>query len=211
MAQGSTLGPPSSREKILDVAERLFARGGYEGVGLREVAEQVGLGKSSLFHHFNTKAQLYCEVLARVLGRIRLQLDPVVKAQISPADKLVRWVETLVDALAEQPTTARLLMRELVEDEQFRPGELPAAAAAEANLKGILQGIRELLEEGVARGIFRAVSVPQTVQTLIGATVYHFASGEFGDTLLGRPLLSAEAIKVRKQELVSMLQFGLVA
>ncbi len=133
------------------------------------------------------------------------------KANISPAVKLVRWVETLVDALAEQPTTARLLMRELVEDEQFRPGELAEAEAAEANLAGILRGIRELLEEGVARGIFRSVSISHTVQTLIGATVYHFASGEFGDNLLGRPLLSAEAIKLRKQELVGMLQHGLVA
>ena len=211
MGQSSAIAPPSSREKILDVAERLFARGGYTGVGLREVAKQVGLGKSSLFHHFRSKDQLYCEVLARVLGRIRLHLDPVLKAEIEPARKLVRWVEALVDALAEQPTTARLLMRELVEEEQFRPSELPEAAAAEANLTGIIRGIRDLLEEGVARGIFRSVSVPQTVQTLIGATVYHFASGEFGDTLLGRPLLSAEAIKVRKQELVSMLQFGLLA
>jgi len=211
MGPSAALAPPSSREKILDVAERLFARGGYEGVGLREVAKQVGLGKSSLFHHFNSKDQLYCEVLARALGRIRLHLDPVVKAEISPANKLVRWVETLVDALAEQPTTARLLMRELVEDEQFRPAELPEAAAAEANLAGILRGIRELLEEGVARGTFRSISVPQTVQTLIGATVYHFASGEFGAKLLGRPLLSAEAVKLRKQELVCMLQHGLVA
>jgi hypothetical protein len=146
-----------------------------------------------------------------VLGRIQVYLDPVVKAEVSPAVKLVRWVETLVDALAEQPTTARLLMRELVEDEKFRPGELPEAAAAEANLAEILRGIRELLEEGVARGVFRSVSVAQTVQTLIGATVYHFASGEFGDTLLGRPLLSADAIKLRKQELVGMLQHGLVA
>jgi hypothetical protein len=135
----------------------------------------------------------------------------VVNASISPADKLVRWVETLVDALAEQPTTARLLMRELVEDEQFRPAELPEAAAAQANLAGILRGIRELLEEGVARGVFRPVSVPQTIQTLIGATVYHFASGEFGDKLLGRPLLSAQAVKLRKRELVDMLQQGLVA
>ncbi len=55
MSPRSALAAPSSREKILDVAERLFSRGGYAGVGLREVAEQAGLGKSSLFHHFNTK------------------------------------------------------------------------------------------------------------------------------------------------------------
>ena len=37
---------PTSREKILDVAEARFAQRGYAGVGLREVAEAAGLGKS---------------------------------------------------------------------------------------------------------------------------------------------------------------------
>jgi len=40
--------PPSSRDKILDVAEALFARSGFAGVALREVAEDVGLSKSNL-------------------------------------------------------------------------------------------------------------------------------------------------------------------
>jgi len=51
---------PSSRDKILDVAEALFARSGYSGIGMREVATEVGLGKSSLFHHFESKQSLYC-------------------------------------------------------------------------------------------------------------------------------------------------------
>ena len=46
----------SPRDKILDAAEALFARRGFAGVGLSEIAEAVGLGKSSLFHHFQTKA-----------------------------------------------------------------------------------------------------------------------------------------------------------
>jgi hypothetical protein len=49
------------------------------------------------------------------------------------------------------------------------------------------------------------------VQTLIGATVYHFASGEFGDVLLGRPLLSSEEVRRRKHEVKSLLHHGLAA
>ncbi|MFP8878544.1 MAG: TetR/AcrR family transcriptional regulator [Myxococcota bacterium] len=204
------MAPPSSRDKILDVAEVLFARRGYAGVGLREVTEQAGLGKSSLFHHFKSKDVLYGEVLGEVLGRIRLVLDPIVASDAKPELRLVAWVEGLVDALATYPSTARLLMRALVEDDPLGP-DLPEAIAAESVLSSILDGIRTLLDEGVKKGVFRDVSIPHSVQTLIGATVYHFASGEFGENLLGRPLISTEAVRRRKTELVRMLQHGLLA
>ena len=84
------IGPPPSTEsylridKILDVAEDLFARRGFAGVGMREVADRVGLGKSSLFHHFRGKTQLYFEVLARVLDRIRVRLEPALRRDAEP-------------------------------------------------------------------------------------------------------------------------------
>jgi hypothetical protein len=101
-------------------------------------------------------------------------------------------------------------MRALVEEDPLSP-ELPETIAAEGVLEGILDGIRTLLDEGVKSGVFRAVSIPHSVQTLIGATVYHFASGEFGENLLGGPLISSEAVRRRKTELVRMLQHGLLA
>ena len=202
---------PSSREKILDVAEALFARRGYSGVGLSEVAKASGLRKSSLFHHFHSKTELYSEVMGRVLDRIQERLRPVLDSAAGPAERLDRWVEVLVDALAEQPTSARLLLRGLFEDDDFEREALPATEAAERTLAGILQGIGNLLREGVESGVFRAVSVPHTVQTLIGATAYHFASGDLGENLLGRPLFSAEAVRRRKEEIVGLLHRGLAA
>jgi hypothetical protein len=53
--------------------------------------------------------------------------------------------------------------------------------------------------------------VPDTVQTLIGATVYHFASGELGESIMGGALLSSEAVRRRKQELRQLLHQGLAA
>ena len=202
---------PSSREKILEVAEAHFARRGFSGVGLREVAVAAGLGKSSLFHHFDSKAQLYFEVLERVLGRIQERLEPALASAGGPTERLEGWVDALVDALAEHPATARLLLRGLVEEEDFPVEPLPEAQRAEPLLAEILQGIHALLREGIEQGAFRRVSVPHTVQTLIGATVYHFASGEIGESILGRPLLSAEAVRRRKQELRNLLHQGLAA
>ncbi len=205
------LEAPGSREKILDVAEALFARRGFAGVGLREVALAVGLGKSSLFHHFRSKVQLYLEVLGRVLGRIDEQLRPALAAGGGPAERLMLALDALVDALAEHPTTARLLLRGLFEDDAF-PADLgPENDTVERRLASLIGGIEALLHEGIEQGAFRRVSIPHMMQTLIGATVYHFASGEFGEGLIGGSLFSAEAVRRRKEELRAILYHGLTA
>ncbi len=202
---------PSSRDKILDVAEALFARRGYAGVGMREVAEVSGLSKSSLFHHFRGKAPLYCEVLGRVLCRIEERVSPVFAAPDAPARRLERGIGALVDALAEHPTSARLLLRGLFEDDEFLLDPPPEAEAAEAIVATLIRGLETLLREGMEAGEFRDASIPDTVQTVIGATVYHFASGDVGEGVLGAPLFSAEAVRRRKRELIDLLLHGLSA
>jgi len=203
---------PSSRDKILDVAEALFARRGYSGVGLREVADLAGLSKSSLFHHFPGKVQLYCEVLHRSLRRMDEHLQPALDAAGNVPARLERWVDGLIDGLVEHPPTARLLLRALVEDESLPPeaDDLPEAKAAEQALASALAGIGSLIRAGVANGELRAVSAGHTIQTLVGATIYHFASGEVGEGLLGRPLLSAEAVRQRRQEIQRFMRHGLL-
>jgi AcrR family transcriptional regulator len=193
------------------VAEDLFARRGFAGVGLREIADSAGLGKSSLFHHFRGKSQLYFEVLGGVLARIRARLAPVLADTGDPLQRLLRWVDTLVDAFAEHPTSARLLLRALVEDEIPREERPPEADTCERLLDETIAAARRLLREGAAAGVFRPVSEAHTVQTLIGATVYHFASGELGERVLGAPLLSAESVAGRKRELRELLRRGLAA
>jgi AcrR family transcriptional regulator len=206
----ASLVPPNSRDKILDVAEVLFARRGFEGVGMREVADAAGLGKSSLFHHFRSKAQLYLAVLERLLAQIDERLQAALAAPASPAERLDRWIDALIDALAEREPAARLLLRGLFEDDAFDAEAWPEGLAAEKRLESILQGILELLRDGAKAGAFRQTSGPHTVQTLIGATVYHFASGEFGEGLLGGSLLSADAVRRRKTEVKTFLHNGLV-
>lgn len=199
-----------SRDKILEVAEALYARRGFAGVGMREVAEAAGLGKSSLFHHFRSKVQLYLAVHERVLARLDERLAAVLASDVAPVERLDRWVDAAIDAFAEQPSSARILLRALVEEKAFESEEWPEGPAVDARIVSILDGIVHLLGEGMQAGVFRAASPSHVVQTLIGATLYHFASGELGEALLGTPLLSAGAVRARKAETKTFLHHGLV-
>ncbi|MAE94555.1 MAG: hypothetical protein CL910_07850 [Deltaproteobacteria bacterium] len=199
----------SSREKILDVGEARFARRGFAGVGLREVAEAAELSKSTLFHHFTSKAALYCCVLHRVLLRLEESLRPALERSGTPLARLEGVLDALIDVLAEHGATSRLLLRAIFEDDDLPEESLPESDALNATLARILSSMEALIRKGVKEGQFRPISAKHTVQTLIGATVYHFASGDFGAQLLGQPLFSAEAVKARREEVKSLVRFGL--
>jgi len=199
-----------SRDKILDCAEQLFARRGFAGIGLAEVADGVGLGKSSLFHHFASKAELYAAVVARILDRVEQRLMRALAAGGSPVERLDRWIDAIVDLFAEHRTHARLLLRSLFEDDELT-GELPGERQANDTIHRIAAAGAALLKEGMEAGAFRPASVGHTLQTLIGATVYHFASGEMGDEMIGRPVFSATEVRRRKDEVKALFHRGLLA
>lgn len=53
------------RQKILDIAETLFAHSGFDGVSVREITDKAGIRLASVNYYFGTKENLYFEVLAR--------------------------------------------------------------------------------------------------------------------------------------------------
>jgi len=59
---------PSTRDLILDAAESLFARQGYQATTIKQVAEQVGVQGPALYKHFAGKRALFEEVLERLFA-----------------------------------------------------------------------------------------------------------------------------------------------
>ena len=60
--------PSSSRERILDAAERLFAEKGVASASLREIGAAARANPGSLYFHWKTKAELVREVFRRRLA-----------------------------------------------------------------------------------------------------------------------------------------------
>lgn len=87
---------PTSKEDILDAAERLFASRGFDGTSMREIAQEAGVAQALLHYHFKTKEGLFEAMFQRrsgAINRIRLaRLDQMLKAG-TPR------IEDLIDAL----------------------------------------------------------------------------------------------------------------
>jgi AcrR family transcriptional regulator len=199
-----------SRDRILDAAQDLFARRGFTGIGMREVADAVGLGKSSLFHHFKSKAELYAAVVGRILDLCDRRTTAALAAGGDPLVRFDRWIDALMDTFAEHPTAARLLLRSLFEDDELT-GASAEEQQADRTLKRLFSRVANLLREGTDTGAFRVANIQHTLQSLVGLIVYHFASGEFGEEMFGQSLFTPTLVRKRKEEVKALLHHGLIA
>ena len=196
---------PSTREKILDTAESLYARFGFAGVGMRAVADSVGVSKSALFHHFPSKRELWAAVHERCFLEFDARLAAADARARDAHERLCLFVESVIDALVENPARAPLLLRSLFEVDH----DEPADQAARDVLQRVLARVAAGLEQGMASGELRRAPVQHTVQTLIGMTVFHFATGDFGEELFGAPLYSAAEIRRRKDHVIDFIERAL--
>lgn len=52
----------NTKQKIIDVSIDLFSKKGYDSVSLRQIAEEVGIKKSSIYSHFSSKEAILMEI-----------------------------------------------------------------------------------------------------------------------------------------------------
>jgi len=175
----TTRRPEPRREQVLRVAEALFARAGYRGVGLREIAAQVGIRAPSLFKHFESKHALYNAVLLNIFSRLT-DVATCLTAAAPFAQRLERFIGGYIDLVADDPHVVPLLFRELLERSEVMDADTRRAAAE------IYRRIDAFLHAGQRAGEFRAVDRFRFQIALTGAILYHgLAARPYQAALLG--------------------------
>jgi AcrR family transcriptional regulator len=76
-------------DKILDAAERLFFKQGYNVTGINQVIEEADIAKASLYKHFESKADLLVAYLQRFHGTWFDKLEADVNKVPDPKQKLL--------------------------------------------------------------------------------------------------------------------------
>lgn len=85
-----------TRERLLHRAEGLFARKGYDGTSLRELAAACGVRLFTIQHHFGSKQRLYEELLRRWDAEVEALVSRVLETA-APDEVVERVVDELFD------------------------------------------------------------------------------------------------------------------
>lgn len=155
--------PGHDLSTVLAASVTVFNERGFDGTSMEDLSTRLGIGKSSIYHHVESKEALLALALDHALAGLEEAADQV-STQPGPAiERLERLVRTSIAVLAERLPYVTLLLRVRGNSEVERQ--------AIARRKRIDQLAADLVGQAIAEGALRPGLDPTLVARLIFGTV----------------------------------------
>ena len=144
-----------NRRRLMDSARAVFFEDGFERANLDEIARRAGLAKGTIYRYFDSKAELYVEVLVAnaevFVKRLRATVDPA----LGPEDQIRRTGNFYFRHFRENPEYFRIFWA--LENRHLIGGVHDRVVEAVTDIwKRCLQVLADEIERGVRDGAFRS-------------------------------------------------------
>ena len=102
--------PDEKRREILDAAVRTFAKHGMRGTSLARVAKAAGMGKSSLYHYFETREELFSALASEILRHEADLFRSLAAQEGTPRNRLRALVDGITALFADWASAGPILI-----------------------------------------------------------------------------------------------------
>ncbi len=106
------------RERILDAAERIFARHGFFAAKVSDVAKEAGVADGTIYLYFKSKDDLLISLFERRMQQLNGALRTAI-ANKPPREQLRAFVRTYLQLVHDEPSAAEVLTIELRQSSKF--------------------------------------------------------------------------------------------
>src|SRR3982751_5158157 len=193
-----------TQAEILDVATQEFARAGYTGARVDEIAARTRTTKRMIYYYFGSKEQLFTAVLERAYAVIRGAEQDLDVEHLDPAAAIRRLAELTFDHHEAHPDFIRLVSIEniaraehMAKFTSFSELNSPATAV-----------IAKILERGYAEGVFTRRVDPLDLHMMISAfCVFRVANRYTFRTIFERDLTD-EALREGYRQMLGDMVVG---
>ncbi|OOG44589.1 TetR/AcrR family transcriptional regulator [Polaromonas sp. A23] len=181
----------TTRDNILRAATKVFARYGYDGGSVEKISQAAKSFDRMIYYYFGSKEGLFIEVLEDMYRRMNdaeLELDLDLEQPVESLKEVIRFVVTYY---SKNPEFITLLNTENL----HRGKHISKSMRAREYSSPAIAIIRQLLESGVKKNVFRSDVSARNVYLLIAATGYFYISNRHTlSAFLGEDLQTPEAM-----------------
>ncbi|XDZ65214.1 TetR family transcriptional regulator C-terminal domain-containing protein [Alphaproteobacteria bacterium LSUCC0684] len=190
------------RARILKAAETVFARQGFSGARLMEIAAEAGLPKANLLYYFRSKEEIYRSVCQDILETWLGALGDI-SAKDKPEDALRKYIEAKMDLSLKRPNASKVFAMEII------AGAPVIGDYLAHDLKDWVSKQAEVFEIWQARGEMAEVP-PRHVLFLIWAATQTYADFSTQITaVLGSETISADEYAKAVETVTEVILRGL--
>lgn len=188
------------REAILDATDDFLSRHGYKKMTIDALAQQVGIGKGSVYLHFSSKEEIALSHIDRIIERLVRELEIISERVTSPEEKLRRMLLKRVlhrfDSVQHYTQSLNDLLAAV------RPNLL---ARRKIYFETEAKIFAKVIEEGQKSKIFAGENALQTAESFLLAT-----NSLLPYSLTARELGEREDIEKKIQTLAKILIKGII-
>lgn len=191
----------STRADILDAAEEEFAKHGLQGARMDAIAAKTGVTKAMIYYYFNSKEDVYKTVLKRCFQDFACAWEEQKLETLPPNVALEQFVRRAIEVQSKSPNICHILFHEAIQNQGKYYRELDARLFYDV--------LTQILQRGIADGIFRPLDADHCAINIVGTCVFYFMAYEnIRHVWGGEPMLSPAAIEKHAQEAVDLVLAG---
>lgn len=143
-------GNQDVKSQILEATDKLLAQKGYRGMTVEDLAREVGIGKGTVYLHFQSKEDIALAHIGNIIERLTDKLSEIAQSQLSPEEKIKQILITRVTHRYESIQEYHLSLSDLFADLHSKVNEYRKRSFIE---EGAI--IASVIKEGQANGVFR--------------------------------------------------------
>jgi TetR/AcrR family fatty acid metabolism transcriptional regulator len=154
-------GRQDKKDRILRGARRAFARHGFHGTRVSDVAREAGVADGTIYLYFESKDDLLAEVFATAMARFTQVAQGRLWQDASPVHQLERLIELHLELLGEDRDLAVVFQVGLRHSVQF------LTQLSRGTLRAYLETIAGIVERGQAEGCFVRDIAPREAAKMV--------------------------------------------
>ncbi len=189
-----------TREAILDAANRLLSRYGYKKMTIDDLAQEVGIGKGSVYLHFSSKEEIVLSHIDRIVKRLKEELSAIAATEASTEIRLQKMLSTRVlfrfDSVQHYTQSIDELLASLRGQVLVRRKKYFAEES---------QIFAEVIKQGQQNGSIRKGSPSQMAETFLLAT-----NSLLPASLSTRELGDRDEIEEKTMRIANLLLLGIL-
>ena len=167
----------SSRDQILDAAEELFAKKGFDASTIKQIGARARLNPALIYYYFGGKDDLYHAVLERLVGGLVARGRAALDRPASPPEAIRALVRAQLEFVLASPSLPKIMVREMVDhDARHAKGIILETVA------GLFDRLCGVIEAGQREGVFRSDVEPRFAAVSTISQVAYF--------ILARPAIT---------------------
>ena len=184
----------ATKARILAAAKSEFARLGLGGARVDEIADKAGANKRMIYHYFGSKEDLFQVVLEEAYLDIRRAEQELDLDHLAPRDALEALIRFTWDYYLDNPEFITLVNSANL----HRGRHLEGSERLRTASRRFVTMVQDILDRGVAGGIFRAGIDPVQLNITIAAIGYYYLTNRFtGGILFERDFMAKKALDQR--------------